>query len=93
MSLGLDEDVVGLGGGEGSAEGLLGTVMNLEPSLFVYFAVLRGDAGVGATGFWLLAGIIRLPNAGKSNSSRASLDAWVGDERGRKGLRQSVEGG
>lgn len=65
MSLGR-EAAVGVRGGdesEGEREPL-GTVMNLEPSLFVYFAVFRGDAGVGAACFWLVAGIIRLPNAG-----------------------------
>jgi hypothetical protein len=39
MSFGLEANV-GLEGGEGSEDELLGTVMNLEPSLFVYFAVL-----------------------------------------------------
>lgn len=49
---------VGVGGSEESGERPLGTVMNLEPSLFVYFEVLLGDAGVGEAGFWLLAGIV-----------------------------------
>jgi hypothetical protein len=48
-------DLATAGGVEGrdESDGLpLGTVMNLEPSLLVYFAVFRGDAGARGAGFW-----------------------------------------
>jgi len=50
--------VVGVEGKEDSEVAPLGTVINLEPSLLVYFAVFRGDTGVWAAGLWLLAGIV-----------------------------------
>lgn len=53
------EGIVGVEGWEESEGVLLGTVMNFEPSLLVYLAVFRGDAGVGGAGFWLVAGIVR----------------------------------
>lgn len=51
--------IVGVEGWDESEGVLLGTVMNFEPSLFVYLAVFRGDAGVRGAGFWLVAGIVR----------------------------------
>lgn len=43
----------GVDGREDESDGLpLGTVMNLDPSLLVYLAVFRGDAGTRGAGFW-----------------------------------------
>lgn len=50
--------VVGVEGWDDSEGVPLGTVMNLEPSLLVYLARFRGDAGVCVAGFWLVAGIV-----------------------------------
>jgi hypothetical protein len=50
--------LVGVGGSEDSDGVPLGTVMNFEPSLLVYFAVFRGDTGVWVAGLWLLAGMV-----------------------------------
>jgi hypothetical protein len=44
----------------------LGTVMNLDPSLLMYLAVFRGDAGVCTAGLWWFAGILRLIASGQS---------------------------
>lgn len=51
-------EVVGVEGRDDSEGVPFGTVMNFEPSLLVYFAVFRGDAGEKGAGFWLLAGIV-----------------------------------
>ena len=51
--------IVGVDGWEESDGVLLGTVINFDPSLFVYLAVFRGDAGVVRAGLWLVAGIVR----------------------------------
>lgn len=50
--------MVGVEGWDESEAAVFGTVMYLEPSLLVYFAVFRGDAGEGVAGFWLVAGIV-----------------------------------
>ena len=41
-----------------------GSVLDFEPSLFVYFAVLRGEAGGLTADRWLFGGIVRLPPEG-----------------------------
>lgn len=48
----LDLAMVGVEGRDESDGLALGTVMNLEPSLLVYLAVFRGDAGARGAGFW-----------------------------------------
>ena len=75
---------------ESEGEAPLGTVMNLEPSLLVYFEVLlRGDAGVGAAGVCLEAGIVRLTERRPTTPSRGL--AVGGGIRGRgRGIGSSA---
>lgn len=53
--------------------------MNLDPSLLVYFAVFRGDAGDMAAGLWLWAGIVRLPREGSRKHEEVSHRGRVTD--------------
>lgn len=74
--------VVGVGGSDDSEGDPLGTVMNLEPSLLVYFAVFRGDAGVWEAGFWLLAGIVGLREQGSRGHEDAVRDTCLSNSSG-----------
>lgn len=81
--------VVGVEGWEGSETAPLGTVINLEPSLFVYLAVFRGDAGVWEAGLGLLAGIVgqEMRDGGSIKRLRATR------VRRLEGLTMTLEGG
>lgn len=78
----------GVEGGDES-ETPLGTVMNLEPSLLVYFEVPLGDAGGIMAGLWLVVGIVNEFTEGEEARSKSSRGIADGRAVGR---REGVEG-